>query len=55
MSENVTLEITEKHVTFNPVVQVKTIAPNNNVQKVVKPQPIRRPVVRSRFGLQFVR
>ena len=55
MSENITLTITEKHVTFDPIVQVKTIEPRKDISRVLKPTPIKRPIVRPRIGLQFVR
>jgi hypothetical protein len=49
MSENITLEITEKRVTFDPVVAVKTIPANNKGRKVnpplVQPKAVQRPVV----------
>ena len=55
MNENITIAITEKHVTFNPVVQVKTIESRENTSRVLKPTPINKPLVRRRIGLQFVR
>lgn len=55
MSENITLVVTEKRVTFNSVVQMKTIEPRKNTSRVFKPTPINKPLVRPRIGLQFVR
>lgn len=55
MNENITIAITEKHVTFNPVVQVKTIEVRKNTLRILKPTPVNKPLVRPRIGLQFVR
>lgn len=55
MSENITLTISEKHVTFNPVVQVRTIEPRKNTSKLLKSAPIKKQFIRPRIGLQFVR
>ena len=65
MTENITLEIKEKKVHFNPVVVIKTIPNNNNGRKVIKPtsrkqkvfvnnfsRPVRQP---NRFGMSFMR
>lgn len=55
MSENITLEIIEKRVTFDPVVQVKTIATRDDNSKVAISHLVKKPSVRPRMGLQFVR
>ena len=55
MNENITLKITEKHVTFDPVVQVKTIAARNNNSKGLKPHPPKKQLASPRIGLQFVK
>lgn len=55
MSENITLTITEKHVTFNPVVKVKTIEPRKNTPRALNPNPIKKQFIRPPIGLQFVR
>ena len=55
MSENIILTITEKHVTFNPVVKVKTIEPRKNKSRVLNPNFIKKQFIRPQMGLQFVR
>ena len=65
MTENIILEIKEKRVHFDPVVNVKTIPANNKGRKVnrplARPQKVQRPVVQrpvvqsKRFGMQFIR
>ena len=70
MNDNITLQITEKRVSFDPVVDVKIIPANNNGRKIKSKPSVRstnienpvhqKPVLQTRlikhrrFGMQFI-